>query len=50
LKSFGLSKLHLNLSNLKCKFLQTSSDGKGIKIKVVDLNNLCNFVVDNLFI
>jgi hypothetical protein len=50
LKSFGLPKLHLNLSNLKYKFLQTTSDGKSTKIKIVELKKLFIFVVNNFFI
>jgi hypothetical protein len=45
LKSFGFSKLHLNLS-----ILQMSLYGKGTKIKVVELQILFNFVVDNFFV
>jgi hypothetical protein len=50
LESFGLSKMHLNLSNLKCIFLQTSLDEKSNGIKVVEHKELFNFVFDNFFV
>jgi hypothetical protein len=34
----------------KNQILQMTSDQETIKIKVVDLKKLCNFVVDNLFV
>jgi hypothetical protein len=38
--------MHLDLPNLKYVFLQTTSDGKSTKIKVVELKTLINFVVE----
>jgi hypothetical protein len=32
------------------QILQTNSDGKTTKIEVVELQNLWNFVIDNVFI
>ena len=60
LRSFGCPNIFIwnNLSNenyiwfLKFKIwiFQTASDGETPKTKVVDLEKLCNFVVDNFFI
>jgi len=50
LKSSCQGKLRLNFSNLKFEFFQMTSDGEITKIKVVDLQKLCNFVVDNFLI
>jgi hypothetical protein len=36
--------------NVKFDFFQTTSDGETAKIKVVDLEKLWNFVVDNFLI
>jgi hypothetical protein len=38
------------MSNLKFKILQTTSDEKSVKIKVVELQKLFNFVVNNFCI
>jgi hypothetical protein len=37
LESFGISKLHVNLINFKIQILQTVSDEKSTKIKLVEL-------------
>jgi hypothetical protein len=50
LKLFGLPKLHLNMSNLKCKFVQTALDEQSTKIKIVELKKLLNIVVNNFFV
>jgi hypothetical protein len=47
LKSFWLSKITSKFVKFK---MQTNSDGKSIKIKVVELQKLWNFVVHNVFI
>jgi len=60
LKSFGCLNIfiwnHLSNENyvwflkLKIWIFQTTSDGETPKPKVVDLEKLCNFIVDNFFI
>ena len=60
LRSFGCPNIFIwnNLSNenyvwfqnFKIWIFQTASDGETPKTKVVDLEKLCNFVVENFFI
>ena len=38
-----------NILKFKFQMVQTKSDGEMIKTKVVDLNKLYNFAVDDLF-
>jgi hypothetical protein len=50
LKSSQLSKNAFEFVKFKMQILQTTSDRKDIKIKVVELKKLINFVVDNFFV
>jgi hypothetical protein len=50
LKSFRLSKIVSKFVKFKIQILQTTSDEKSVKMKVVEHQNLFNFVVDNVFI
>jgi hypothetical protein len=48
--SFRFSKIESNYIKFKIQILQTTSDEKSVKIKVVELQKVFNFVVDNFFI
>jgi hypothetical protein len=50
LKSFRLLKIVSKLVKFKIQILQTASDEKNVTMKVVELQKLFNFVVDNFFI
>jgi hypothetical protein len=50
LNSFRFSKIESKYVKFKIQILQTTSDEKSVKIKVVELQKLFNFVVDNFFI
>jgi hypothetical protein len=50
LNSFRFSKIKFKYVKFKIQILQTTSDEKSVKIKVVELQKLFNFVVDNFFI
>jgi hypothetical protein len=50
LKSFRLSKIVSKFVKFKIQILQTTSDEKSVKIKVLEHKKLFNFVVDNCFI
>jgi hypothetical protein len=50
LKSSQLSKNAFEFVKFKMQILQTTSNRKDIKIKVVELKKLINFVVDNFFV
>jgi hypothetical protein len=48
--SFRFTKIESKYVKFKIQILQTTSDEKGVKIKVVELQKLFNFVADNFFI
>jgi hypothetical protein len=50
LNSFQLSKIESKYVKFKIQILETTSYEKSVKIKVVELQKLFNFVVDNIFI
>jgi len=51
LNSFRFSKIEYKYVKFKIQILQTTSDDeKSVKIKVVELQKLFIFVVDNFFI
>jgi hypothetical protein len=50
LNSFRFSKIESKYVKFKIEILQTTSDEKSVKIKVVELQKLFIFVVDNFFI
>ena len=50
LNSFRFSKIESKYVKFKIQILQTTSDEKSVKIKVVELQKLFIFVVDNFFI
>jgi hypothetical protein len=50
LNSFQFSKIESKYVKFKIQILQTTSDEKSVKIKVVELQKLFIFVVDNFFI
>jgi hypothetical protein len=50
LNLFRFSKIESKYVKFKIQILQTTSDEKSVKIKVVELQKLFNFVVDNVFI
>jgi hypothetical protein len=50
LKSFRLSKIVSKFVKFKIQILQTTSDEKSVKMKVVELQKLFKFVGDNFFI
>ena len=53
LKSFTVPEFCLKLTYFKIQFfwiVQTTSDEKMIKIKIVDIDVIYNFVVDNFII
>jgi hypothetical protein len=50
LNSFRFLKNESKYVKFKIHILQTTSDEKSVKIKVVELQKLFNFVVDNFFI
>jgi hypothetical protein len=50
LNSFRFSKIESKYVKFKIQILQTISDEKSVKMKVVELQKLFNFVVDNFFI
>jgi hypothetical protein len=43
-------KLCLKFSYFRIQIFKTTLDGKANKSKVVDLDEMCNFVIDNFFI
>ena len=45
-----LTKISFDFVKFKIWIFQTTSDGEMPKTKVVDIEKLCNFVVDNFFI
>jgi hypothetical protein len=50
LKLFRLSKIVSKFVKFKIQILQTTSDEKSVKMKVVELQKLFKFAVDNFFI
>jgi hypothetical protein len=50
LNSFRFSKIESKYVKYKIQILQTTSDKKSVKIKVIELQKLFIFVVDNFFI
>jgi hypothetical protein len=50
LNSFKFLKIKSKYVKFKIQILQTTSDEKCVKMKVVELQKLFNFVVDNFFI
>jgi hypothetical protein len=50
LKSFRLSKIVSKFVKFKIQILQMTSDEKSVKMKVLELQKLFNFVVENCFI
>jgi hypothetical protein len=50
LKLFRLSKIASKFVKFKNQILQTTSDDKSVKVKVVELQKLFNFVAANFFI
>jgi hypothetical protein len=49
LKSSYHWKFRVKFLNLKFKFYKTVSDVETIKIKLLDLKKLCNFIVGHIF-
>jgi hypothetical protein len=43
-------KISFEFVKFKMQILQTNSNGKGIKTKVIELHKLFNFVVDNVYV
>jgi hypothetical protein len=50
LNSFRFSEIESKYVKFEIQILQTTSDEKSVKIKVVELQKLFNFIVDNFFI
>jgi hypothetical protein len=50
LNSFRFSKIESKYVKFKIQILQTTSDEKSVKMKVVELKKFLNFIVDNFFI
>jgi hypothetical protein len=50
LNSFRFSKIESKYVKFKIQILQTTSDEKSVKMEVVELQKVFNFVVDNFFI
>jgi hypothetical protein len=50
LKSFVVLKLCFKFSECEIQNFETASDGKPIKIKVVVLDDIYNFIVETFFI